>query len=40
VASGILFLTRPERPVASHIAQSIVVQPSAGGALVGWAGAF
>jgi hypothetical protein len=41
LASGILFLTRPERPVATHIAlQGIVLQPEAGGALVGWAGAF
>ena len=41
LASGILFLTRPERPVASHAAvQGIVVQPQAGGALVGWSGAF
>jgi hypothetical protein len=41
VTSGILLLTRPERPVAAHAAlRIIVVQPEAGGAVVGWAGAF
>jgi hypothetical protein len=41
IASGILFLTRPERPVAARSAlQGPLVEPLPGGAGVGWAGAF
>jgi hypothetical protein len=41
IASGIVFLTRPERPAAPRTAlRGLVVEPEAGGVGVGWAGAF